>query len=81
MTKYFITSYIDGYGKKHIYFFPGKDENDKAIAKISFSDSNTNYIFTRNEDGGINYTMNSDIKPVNIKISIVSTNESKNYVL
>jgi len=52
----FVSIYIDKENYKHLYFYPGIDENNEYIYhNIDWSDYSFKIDETRNEDGSIDY--------------------------
>lgn len=77
----FITSYKDD-ENVHIYFFPGRDEKGYAIARMSFLTSITDYKYTRQSDGSIEYILNGDTpKTISCRLQNISTGETKDNIL
>jgi len=52
----FVTNYIDKEQYKHLYFFPGLDDNEKTIYNvIDLSHYTGKYDMLKNIDGSIDY--------------------------
>lgn len=56
MIQGFVANYIDNENYRHLYFFPGIDDNNNAIYNnIDLSKYDFKYEITTNIDGSIDY--------------------------
>lgn len=71
----FVTIYIDKDNYKHLYFYPGIDENDNAIYRnIDFSDYKLKIDTISNSDGSIDYKF-YDKSIIRINCKLIDNND------
>lgn len=76
----FVTSYRDD-NNIRVYFFPGKDDNGHMLARMMFLTSLTDYRYTRQSDGSIEYILDESPSKIKCRIQNISTGETKDIEL
>lgn len=79
-----IQSYITAYninGKTHVYFFPGMDEQQHPIDRMSFITKVDDYQFTKYDDGAVEYIIENKLNDIVCKIQNISTGASIRKVI
>lgn len=73
----FVSIYIDKDNYKHLYFYPGIDENNEYIYRnIDWSDYSLKMDVINNEDGSIDYKF-YDKSIIRIKCKLIDNNNNE----
>lgn len=73
----FVTIYIDKDNYKHLYFYPGIDNDDQSIYhNIDWSDYALKMDFIYNEDGSIDYKF-YDKSIIRITCTLIDNKDNK----
>ena len=73
----FVSIYIDKDNYKHLYFYPGIDENNEYIYRnIDWSDYSLKMDVINNEDGSIDYKF-YDKNIIRIKCKLIDNNDNE----